>query len=707
MAATRKHPPRPNRARLLGIAALVLLVGGSAALIYADQVVTELRLTLPPTPDVATVPVSTLVVDHEGVLLRPFTTAGGRWRLPVTIPEVDPRFLKMLVAYEDRTFREHRGIDWSSMARAALQFVGAGGHIVSGGSTLTMQVARLIESGSTRSAWGKLRQMVHADSLEYQLSKDEILTLYLTLAPYGGNIEGVRAASLAYFGKEPKRLSIAESALLVALPQSPEARRPDRDPAAARASRNNVIDRMLLAGVISAEEAEVAKGEPVPRARQEFPMLAAHLAQAALAAHPNERVIELPIDARLQAALEHLASTRATKLGPNVSVAVLVADQQTGDILASVGSAGFLKNEAAGFIDMTAAVRSPGSTLKPLIYGLAFELGLAHPESLIEDRPTGFGNWVPVNFDGFTRGTVTVKQALMQSLNIPAVITLDAVGTPRLVQRMKRAHAIPELPANTSAGLAIGLGGVGLTLRDLVSIYASIARGGTPVHLEDGVTPPQPDPASAAPVLDPVAAWYVTSILADVPPPVNGTAGRIAFKTGTSYGYRDAWAIGYDGRTVIGVWVGRPDGAPVPGIAGITAAAPILFESFDRLGKQVAQLPGPPPGVIFGSNADLPEPLKRFRHPDQQMVARDAAPIIAFPADGVDVDLGLAAGATLPLNIKIRNGVPPFTFFANGAPFGRSAFARQTSWTPDGPGYVTLSVVDAEGRSDLVKVFVE
>lgn len=705
--APSKPWPRPNWARLCGIAALVVMFGGSAAVIYGNQLAHELRQTLPPTPELATVPVSTLVVDRSGTLLRPFTADGGRWRLPVEIGDVDPRFLKMLVAYEDKTFRTHRGIEWSSMARAALQFVGAGGRIVSGGSTLTMQVARLVDTGSTRSAWGKLRQMVHADALERQLSKDEILTLYLTLAPYGGNIEGVRAASLAYFGKEPKRLSVAESALLVALPQSPEARRPDRDPAAALQSRNNVIDRMVLAGVISAEEAGVAKGEPVPKARKDFPMLAAHLAQAAVKAHPGERVIELPVDARLQAALEHLASTRATKLGPNVSVAVLVADQQTGKILASVGSAGFLKSEAAGFVDMTSAVRSPGSTLKPLIYGLAFELGLAHPESLIEDRPTGFGNWVPVNFDGFTRGTVTVRQALIQSLNIPAVITLDAVGTPRLVQRMKRAHATPQLPPNTPAGLAIGLGGVGLTLRDLVSLYAAIARGGTPVHLEDGVNPPRPDAAGVAPVLDPVAAYYVTSILADVPPPTNGTAGRIAFKTGTSYGYRDAWAIGFDGKTVIGVWVGRPDGAPVPGIAGITAAAPILFESFDRLGRNTAKLPGAPPGVIFGSNADLPEPLKRFRHPDQQMVARDAAPVIAFPADGVDVDLGLASGEASPLNIKIRNGVPPFTFFANGAPFGRSAFARQATWTPDGPGYVTLSVVDATGRSDLVKVFVE
>jgi len=698
--------PRPW-ARYLVLAGFSLFVLFCAATVQLTATIATISSALPPTPDLTSMPVSAAVTDRDGNLLRPFTTPDGNWRLPVSRDQVDPRFLDMLVAYEDRSFAEHDGIAWSSMLRAASQYVLAGGQVVSGGSTLTMQVARLLEGQPTRNAWGKLRQMVHASALEQDLDKDAILDLYLTLAPYGGNIEGIRAASLTYFGKEPARLTTAQAALLVALPQSPEARRPDRHPEAARAGRDKVLDRLVALGALPAEEALAAKLEPLPTMRRDFPMLAAHLAEQAVRARPDARTLPLTIDRRLQDALEQLAAARARLIDPRVSVAIVAADIESGEILASIGSAGLFATQSDGYVDMTTAIRSPGSTLKPLIYGLAFELGLAHPESLIEDRPTAFGNWVPVNFDSGTHGTVTVKQALMQSLNIPAVITLDAVGTPRLVQRMKRAHAIPELPPNTQAGLAIGLGGVGLTLRDLVSIYASIARGGTPVHLEDGVNAPAPDAIDAAPVLDPVSAYYVTSILADVPPPVNGTAGRIAFKTGTSYGYRDAWAIGYDGKTVIGVWVGRPDGAPVPGIAGITAAAPILFESFDRLGKNVAKLPPPPPGVLFGTNADLPEPLKRFRHPDLQMVARDAAPIIAFPGDGVDVDLGLASGATLPLNIKIRNGVPPFTFFANGAPFGRSAFARQTSWTPDGPGYVTLSVVDAEGRSDLVKVFVE
>lgn len=695
--------PRPWVARLT-LAGLALFVAALIAVIQVNAWIVEIRQDLPPIPELATLPVSVAVTDRNGALLRPFTTGDGRWRLPVSRADVDPRFIEMLVAYEDRSFATHNGIAWSSMMRAAGQFLAAGGRIVSGGSTLTMQVARLIEGQPTRSGWSKLRQMVHADRLEAELSKDQILDLYLTLAPYGGNIEGIRAASLAYFGKEPTRLTTAEAALLVALPQSPEARRPDRDPAAALASRDMVLDRLVAVGALAAEEARAAKHEPVPTARKGFPMLAAHMAEQALRAQPQSRIVQLTLDRRLQEALERLASARARMIDPRASVAVLAADLDTGDILASVGSASFLATESAGFVDMTTAIRSPGSTLKPLIYGLAFELGLAHPQSLIEDRPTAFGGYVPVNFDGYSRGTVSIHDALTASLNIPAVVVLDAVGPARLVSRLRRAFADPRLPVDTAPSLAVGLGGVGISLRDLVGVYAAIGRGGTPVQLQDGVRQRlQPD--IAAPVLDPVSAWYVANILADVPPPLNGTPGRIAYKTGTSYGYRDAWAIGFDGKTVIGVWVGRADGAPVPGLSGITGAAPILFEAFDRLGNRRMALPKAPPGALFASNTQLPEPLRRFRHPNDNLVARVASPQIAFPGDGVDVDLGLGEGNSGPLTVKVRNGVPPFTFFANGAPFGRPRFAREDIWQPDGPGYVTLSVVDAQGRGDSVTVF--
>ncbi len=691
--------------RSLTIAGLAVATVCYFALAGLSGALHDIRASLPPVPKPAEVATSAIVVDRAGQLLRPYTIADGRWRLPVSLGDVDPMFITMLEGYEDRRFDAHHGIDWRAIGRASLQMVRSG-HIVSGGSTLTMQVARLIDGTSTRGALGKLRQMVFARTIEDDLGKTAILSLYLELAPYGGNLEGIRAASLAYFGKEPKRLTIAEAALLVALPQAPEARRPDRDPAAAKAARDRVLDRLVSAGVIDAETATSAKTERIATARRTFPMLAAHLGDAARRADPVSPVLHLTLDGRLQAKLEQLAADRAAKVGPKASVAILVADHVTGDILASVGSAGFMDDDRNGFVDMTRAIRSPGSTLKPLIYGLAFEQGLAHPQSLIEDRPSAFGGYAPVNFDGFFRGTVTVHDALTQSLNIPAITVLDAVGPARLVARLKRAAANPKLPDLSAPGLAIGLGGVGISLEDLVSVYAALARGGRPVALHDGA-----GPAAAiedgAPVLEPLAAWYVSDILADVPPPTIGARGRIAYKTGTSYGYRDAWSIGFDGRLVIGVWVGRADGAPVPGLSGIGTAAPILFESFDRVGGDRAPLRPAPAGALIAANGDLPAPLRHFRTADMVAGKAPDRPEIAYPPDGVQVDLGIRAGDPGPLMIKIRNGKPPFTWFANGNPIAQTPYARSESWEPDGPGFVTLSVVDSAGRSDRVTVFVE
>ena len=674
--------------------------------VAAVQTVGEIEASLPPMLDPSAVPTSTIVVDRDGRLLRPFTIVDGRWRLPVTKADVDQKYLAMLIAYEDRRFAEHDGVDARAILRAAWQFVRAGGHIVSGSSTLTMQVARLIDDTNTRSIAGKLRQIAIARKLESQFSKNQILQLYLTLAPYGGNIEGIRAASLAYFGKEPSRLTTSEAALLVALPQSPEARRPDKNSEAARISRDRVLDRLALAGAIDPDSALAAKSERIPENRRPFPMLAPHLGQQAVAAHPERSVHRLTIDRDLQASLESLAADRIATLGPKLSVAIVVADELSGAILASVGSAGLFEDARDGHVDMTRAERSPGSTLKPLIYGLAFEAGLAHPESLIEDRPTGFGAYAPQNFDGFHRGTVTVREALTQSLNVPAIIALNAVGPARLLARLKRAAVTAVMPDASAPGLAIGLGGLGVTLRDLVALYAAIARGGAAVALRDGVDDPPPQ-ETGAPVLSPSAAWYVSDILSGTPPPINGSPGRVAYKTGTSYGYRDAWAIGFDGSHVVGVWVGRPDGTPVAGLSGVVTAAPILFEAFDRVGPKRTPLRERPADTIVASTATLPPPLRHFRGPGEATIIDRDMPEIAYPQDGVMVDLGIKEGDPSPLVIKIRNGAPPFTFFANGAPIARAPFARSESWQPDGPGFVTLSVVDAAGKSDRVTVFVE
>ena len=265
-----------------------------------------------------------MVLDREGRLLRAYATSDGRWRLPAAEEDVDPRFLKMLFAYEDKRFRDHHGVDPFSLARAAAQFV-ANGHIVSGGSTITMQVARLLEPREHRSLGAKLRQIERALELEHALSKKEIIALYLTLAPYGGNLEGVRAAALAYFGKEPRKLSLAEAALLVALPQSPELRRPDRFPVAARAARDRVLDRVAAAGVVPQDEIARAKSQPLPRERKQLPMLAPHAADRVVMIERDRREHRLTIDLPLQKNLQELARERASAMGPDVSVAILAS----------------------------------------------------------------------------------------------------------------------------------------------------------------------------------------------------------------------------------------------------------------------------------------------------------------------------------------------------------------------------------------------
>ncbi|MES1148894.1 MAG: transglycosylase domain-containing protein, partial [Bradyrhizobium guangdongense] len=303
--------------------------------------------------------VSTTIVDRNGKLLRAYAMNDGRWRLPVDARTgVDPTYLKLLFAYEDQRFNSHRGVDPLAMGRAALQFA-TRGHIVSGGSTITMQLARLMEPRRQRSLHAKLRQMVRAIEIERTLTKDQILDLYLALAPYGGNLEGIRAASISYLGKEPKRLSLAEAALLVALPQSPETRRLDRYPDAARKARDRVLDRMVEEHQISADDARQAKAVPVPRMRKSIPILAPHSADRAVSTFRDRPVISLTLDSNLQKNLEALAHDRAVSLGPNISVGIVAVDNESGDVLARVGSPDYFDDKRAGQVDMTRALRSP------------------------------------------------------------------------------------------------------------------------------------------------------------------------------------------------------------------------------------------------------------------------------------------------------------------------------------------------------------
>jgi penicillin-binding protein 1C len=651
---------------------------------------------------------STIVVDRDGRLLRAFTLPDGRWRLPTGVGEVDPRYLAMLLAYEDGRFYTHHGVDWRAMARAAGQLVSRG-RVVSGGSTLTMQVARLIEPRDDRNLSAKLRQIARAWQIEGRVDKDGVLDRYLTLAPFGGNLEGVRAASLAYFAKEPRKLTIGEAALLVALPQSPEMRRPERFPEAARAARARVLDRVAARGVISEEEAEAAKHEPIPSLRKPLPMLAAHAAEEAVAADPDAHVITLSIDARLQAKLEALLREAAIRLGPRLSAAMVVVDNASGEVRARIGAADYLDASRGGALDMSRAPRSPGSALKPFIYALAFEQGLAHPETILFDRPARYGAYAPQNFDLGYQGTVTARKALQMSLNLPAIELLADIGPATFLARLHGAGAEIALPKDTPVGLAIGLGGLGVSLTDLARLYAGLARGGEAPALYERLDGAPPI-IGAKRVTDPVAAFYVEDILRGAPPPASTLSGRIAFKTGTSYGFRDALAIGYDKGTTIAVWVGRPDNGPTPGLIGRQAAAPLLFDAFARLGRDI-ELIRPPKGVLrVATSGDLPPPLRHLqREAPKTIAAADATPLrIAFPPDGARIDLGLSEGAQdETLALKALGGAPPLTWFVNGQPVGEPDLRRQAAWRPDGAGFARLSVIDAKGASDSVVVRLE
>ena len=700
-----RGPPSPAEGRGKPVGA-VFAAFVTVALLLAGAL-WRYAATLPPLDLTQAALRSTVILDRKGQLLRPFATADGRWRLPVTADAIDPRTLAMLKAYEDRRFDSHPGIDPAATLRAAWQWL-AHRKIVSGGSTLSMQVARLVEPRAERSLLAKLRQMVRAVELERRLGKAGVLDLYLALAPYGGPVEGMRAASLAYFGREPARLSFAESALLVALPQAPETRRPDRFAANAKRARDRVLDIAAERGVLTADEARAAKAEPVPTLRKQFPMLAAHAAEQAHAADGSARVQHLTLDARLQASLEALAAERAVAAGPALSAAILAIDNRTGAVLAHVGSAGYLDAARAGAVDATQAVRSPGSALKPFIYALAFENGLAHPETLLDDRPARFAaSYAPENFDMGYRGTVTARVALQQSLNLPAVDLLDAVGAARFVARLRGAGAAILLPRDTAPGLPVALGGLGITLTDLARLYAGLARGGGVPALARRLDGPPANPEPERSVADPVAAWYVADILRGAPPPENALPGRISFKTGTSYGYRDAWAVGFDARVTIAVWIGRPDGASVPGLVGRSHAAPILFDAFARFGGEPEALPRPRDALVVATMA-LPPPLRHIRRDAPKTFAATlGVPLkIAYPPDGARVDLGIGEGAQARLALKALGGQPPLTWMVDGLPVAE-AMRRQSEWSPEGAGFARISVMDAAGASDSVVVRLE
>jgi penicillin-binding protein 1C len=641
---------------------------------------------------------SVLVLASDGSILRGFLTSGAKWRLPIEPDKVDPLYLRMLVAAEDARFASHPGVDPLAVLRASAQFA-LSGHILSGASTLTMQVARLLEP-HPRSLPAKLGEIAKALSLERHLPKDQVLGLYLSLAPFGGNLEGVRAASLAYFGKEPARLSAAECALLVAIPRSPERLRPDRHPDAARAGRDRVLLRMAKAGVISPAALAEAREEDIPWVRLAMPFRAPHLARALRNEDPAAPSHRTTIDPLLQQRVEDLLKREVLAMDPEASIAAMIVGNLDRRVLAYAGSADFNALARRGTLDMARAVRSPGSALKPFIYAMAFDRLIIHPETVLEDRPRHFGDYAPSDFDGRFQGDVSARQALQYSLNLPAVAVLDRLGPARFTAALAAAGVRLRLPEVTAdPGLAVALGGVGITLADLVRLYAALSNGGEVTPLRYRSDDP---PAVGTPIFGPLGAWYVNDILAEAPPPPGVLPAeirrgrRLAFKTGTSYGYRDFWAVGYDPEVTIGVWAGRPDGTPMPGRSGRLTAAPILFKIADLLGPAMTRNEAPPPrGAMLVARNDLPSRLQRLDPgPPLRAAASTGGPQIVYPPDGALIEW---RGEELPL--EAAGGKRPLRWLVDGKPLPSAPPRRPIYWRPEGIGFARLTVIDGDGRS--------
>jgi penicillin-binding protein 1C len=562
--------------------ALRIVIWCIAALLLLAVVLDHLFPLKLPGPDTG----STVVLARDGTPLRAFADSDGVWRYPITEQQVSPLYLQALLTYE--------GINPFALLRGATAAI-RHGHIVSGGSTLTMQVARIIEP-IPHTFTGKIVQLFRALQLEAHLSKAQILGLYLDHAPFGGPIQGVEAASWAYLGKPASKLSHAEAALLAVLPQSPSLLRPDRHPDAARQARDKVLKRMRDEGLWSDAQIRDAEIEPVVARSLRAPLAAALLAERLHQQQPQARRIVTTIDANLQ---------------PRTSAAVLVVDNATLEARVYVGTAEFADPLRLGHVDMVRAPRSPGSTLKPFLYGLALDDGLITSQSLLIDAPQDFNGYRPGNFDERFSGPVSVAEALQRSLNVPAVDVLDHVGPNRFVARLANGGINLGLPPGAQPNLSIILGGASTRLENLVGAYTAFANAGiagAPRYLPEQTKQQRR-------LLSPGAAWIIRDILSTNPAdvegaPLDGTVNRhdaVAWKTGTSYGYRDAWAIGVSNSWTVGVWIGRPDGTPSPGQYGAVTSLPLMFAVVDMLPNDRAAFHAPQPLSV--SHVDICWPL--------------------------------------------------------------------------------------------------
>ena len=514
---------------------------------------------------------ATVVTDRNGELLGARIAGDQQWRFPPcdTVPE---RFATALIQFEDRCFRWHPGVNPVALARAAVDNLHAG-HVVSGGSTLTMQVIRLSRNRE-RTLWQKLVEAVLATRLEFRCSKDEILALYASHAPFGGNVVGLEAAAWRYFGRPAGELSWAESATLAVLPNAPASIHPGKGREQLLAKRDRLLERLHERGYLDASTLETALTEPLPDAPYPLPNLARHFVEE----QPRGKETRTGIDISLQRQVEDATSRWSDELAltGTADLAAIILDIRSGETIAYVGNASPLRARPGSEVNIAAAPRSTGSILKPFLYCAALQDGTILPRTLLRDTPVNLNGFTPQNFDLQFHGAVPAAEALARSLNVPAVHLLRAYGAPRFLKVLREA-GLSTLPRDASYyGLSLILGGGEGTLVDITRAYAGMVRS------YDGLP-------TDSPFRDRLALWYTFEALKEVNRPdeidwkLIRSVRKAAWKTGTSYGSRDAWAVGVTPDYAVGVWCGNADGHGVAGMTGAKTAGPVLFDLLNLL----------------------------------------------------------------------------------------------------------------------------
>ncbi len=660
-----------------------------------------------PVKAVSQIPYSTIIYDKNGDILRAYTNNDGRWYLPLGDYEISDDFVKATIAIEDRRFWDHPGVDVKAIARAAFQNI-KNLRVISGASTISMQVVRLLDP-KPRTLSNKMVEAVHALKLETIYSKKDILKLYFELAPYGGNIHGVRAAAWRYFKKSPKDLSLAESALLAGIPQSPARLRPNRYPERAKKRRCRVLSCMLDEGFIDAEQYALTNNEPINAKVYSFPFEAPHFARFVRSTiKANE--IKTTIDPQIQKFAESViqkAVDKYRRFGVT-NGAIVVIENKTGNVRAYVGSADFFSIEDKGQVDGAKALRSPGSALKPFTYALGFENGFYSTEVTINDAPSRYNDYLPSNYDKKFHGPVSVREALVNSLNIPAVEVLDRVGYSKLYDLL-RSSGITTLTGGPGRyGLSLTLGSCGVRLLELTNAYASLARLGAykPYKIvEDGQS------FLARRVVDQAAAYLVADILSDDERLAaigiyhnNKMHPKIAFKTGTSFGNRDAWTFAYNPEYTIGVWLGDFMARPSKALVGIEAATPLAVEMFDWLYTEKS-FPWYAMPETVGVRNDIDLFVKNASSIDfvDDIIKDSDRPKIISPASGTEYFISGPEGflPEIPFVVQPMPTVGEVFWFLNGQFLSRLDSREKMFWNMK-PGEYELVCADKYGRSSSV-----